>query len=389
MDFPYDQTKDTEVRYKGDFRLGLSPQGKKFEKLLYEGMLMKLNGFKVFGAKQAPGFRIFAKKKDSQEPTEESELAAAVAAAEASGPPSESPDENSPADAVSAANEGGPEGSDEEPPEGSDEETPEGSDEETGAGPPAPETGQYSQPVLSPEEIAAAEMMAQEMGKFPSDYLRGTGTTQDNRCSPREIDNVAEARSALNGISKGAAVMGMSELIRRGGANRSTPDSFKVDIKCPQENVDVSIPKGQLAMLVARHANGKTMRNLAEGMAGAIVRYGVFQATRGVQLPGDLAKKISNRLAYAQKPPLTAAEAVGCASYAQWLPDLHLIVRSDRIKGLLAEDLELRRQNRGKNTDKMVSNQGGQGQNRTNKGQAPGQSDSKKKGKGKGKGKGK
>jgi hypothetical protein len=117
-------------------------------------------------------------------------------------------------------------------------------------------------------------------------------------------------------------------------------------VRCPEENVDADISKQELMILVARHASGKNMRNLAEGMAGAIVRLGVYWATKGFLLPGDLAKKIGNRLAYKKQAPLTAFEAVGCASYAQWLPDLDKLVCSDRIKSLLAEDLEIRKQGR-------------------------------------------
>lgn len=83
-------------------------------------------------------------------------------------------------------------------------------------------------------------------------------------------------------------------------------------------------------------------------VAEAIVRFGVFLVTRspGLDRPGDLAKKVDNRLSYEKQPPLTATERVGCASYAQWLPNLYPLVGSDRLKSLLAKDLELRKQGR-------------------------------------------
>jgi len=58
------------------------------------------------------------------------------------------------------------------------------------------------------------------------------------------------------------------------------------------------------------------------------------------------AKKVDNRLAYEKEPQLTPAERVGCASYAQWLPNLNQLVGSERLKSLLAKDLELRKQSR-------------------------------------------
>jgi hypothetical protein len=206
---------------------------------------------------------------------------------------------------------------------------------------------------LSPEEIAGAENLAKLMREVPINNIKGTGSTQENRCSVIEIYNIAEAVRATHGIAKKSALVGMGELIRRGGANVSTPESFKVTVKCPEEQCEVDISKGELMVLVARHANGKNMRNLAEGMAASIVRNGLFWSTKGCHLPGDLAKKISNRLAFEKQPPLSITESVGCASYAQWLPDLDQLVKSDRIKSLLAKDLELRKQGRGQNTKKV------------------------------------
>lgn len=250
----------------------------------------------------------------------------------------------------------------------------------------------FQQANLSPDEAAETERLAQEMQKFPVSNIRGAGSTQDNRCNAIEINRVADGLRATHGISKAAALNGMGELIRRGGANASTPDTFKVTIKCPIENVDADISKHELVVLVTRHANGKNLRNLAEGMSGAIVRNGVYWATQGFALPGDLAKKIQNRLAYKKQPPLTAAEAAGCASYAQWLPDLDQLVGSERIKSLLAEDLELRKQGRSSNTTKGQSGQN-QNQNKGKGNAQPGVKGKKNQGRkgqgGKGKNKGK
>jgi hypothetical protein len=63
----------------------------------------------------------------------------------------------------------------------------------------------------------------------------------------------------------------------------------------------------------------------------------------GKDFGGDLAKKISVRLAFNRRPPLTPQERVGCASYAQNSPHLNELVGSDRLSSLLAEDLQLRR----------------------------------------------
>lgn len=126
-------------------------------------------------------------------------------------------------------------------------------------------------------------------------------------------------------------------MVRRGGSNASTPDSFAINIKCEEQNVVTSVSKRDISELVSRHANGKSMRNLAEGMSEAVVRFGVHLVGKhpGLDRPGDLAKKVDNRLSYEKLPPLTPAERVGCASYAQWLPNLNQIVGS--VKKLVSE----------------------------------------------------
>jgi len=204
---------------------------------------------------------------------------------------------------------------------------------------------QASEPIQLGSEV---NEWVQKMNQVPLTNVKGAGSTQENRCTPKEIDAVVAATVSLFGIHESTALTAISEMVRRGGANVSTPDSFNVELRCPVQNFLAVISKGEIAQLVGRLANGKNMRNLAEGMAEAIVVFGVNLVRRqpGVDRPGDLAKKIDNRLIYEKQPPLTPTERVGCASYAQWLPHLDQLVDSDRLKGLLAKDLELRKQGR-------------------------------------------
>lgn len=187
----------------------------------------------------------------------------------------------------------------------------------------------------------------QQMSQVPHTNIKGAGSTQENRCSPNEVNAVTNAMEPMFGIGKPTALTAVSELIRRGGGNQSTPDTFGVEIKCPVTGTATEVTKKEVSTLVARHASGKNMRNLAEGMAEGIVIYGVdLVRKQGVDRPGDLAKKIDNRLAFEKQPPLTREERVGCASYAQWLPHLDQLVSSNRLKSLLAKDLELRKSGR-------------------------------------------
>jgi hypothetical protein len=86
-------------------------------------------------------------------------------------------------------------------------------------------------------------------------------------------------------------------------------------------------------ILVNRHANGKNIRNLAEGMAESIIIYGVnlVKMYPGLDRSGDLTRKVENRLVYEKQPPLTLTERIGCASFAQWLPHLDSLVSLDRV----------------------------------------------------------
>ena len=196
-------------------------------------------------------------------------------------------------------------------------------------------------PQLDPE----TEQLIEQMKKVPTGNVKGAGSTQEYRCTPEEIRAVKIAASTMFGISEASAMVAISELIRRGGANASTPHTFNVEIKCDTTNVVTDVSKQDISYLVTRHANGKSLRNLAEGMAITIVCYGVFLVTEnpGLDRPGDLAKKIDNRLSFEKKKPLTPSERVGCASYAQWIPNLDELIKSNRVKSLLAQDLELRK----------------------------------------------
>lgn len=225
--------------------------------------------------------------------------------------------------------------------------------------PPSPGGTEGDVSFTTPPEVMG---WVQQMGQVPLANVRGAGSTQENRCTPGEIEAIVNATVSLYGIHNTTALTAISEMVRRGGANASTPESFSVEIKCESQNVVAIVSKRDISGLVSRHANGKSMRNLAEGMAEAIVRFGVdlVRKNPGLDRPGDLAKKVENRLSYEKQKPLSVTERVGCASYAQWLPNLNQLVGSDRLKSLLAKDLELRKQGRVQPQPKAQSSGGDQ-----------------------------
>lgn len=117
----------------------------------------------------------------------------------------------------------------------------------------------------------------------------------------------------------------------------------------------------------------KSFKNLAHSLARSIVRMGIYRLDKnpGSDWPGDLARKIENRLAVNKEPPLSPTERVGAASYAQNLPELDTLCPSNRLKHLLAQDLELRRKG-------SSPKQGGSGQGQGQKGQGQSQGQGKK-----------
>ena len=256
-------------------------------------------------------------------------------------------------------------------------------------------TTEASQPAEPEETTQSAEETSSEdfseelssaMAAVPADNVKGSGSTQENRCTPEEIRSVGKATASAYGIAYSTAIRAIGEMIRRGGANASTPESFTVEIRCPEEGNVAIVEKRDIAKFVTRHANGKSCRNLAEGMAEGIVKFGVLsvKANPSIDRPGDLAKKIDNRLKHNKEPPLSPLERVGCASFAQWLPNLDELVESDRLSGLLAEDLEIRKagsRQRSTSSGKSSTETGSSGSKVTNSRKSPKKKKGGKKGK--------
>jgi len=202
--------------------------------------------------------------------------------------------------------------------------------------------------VTSPESAKEAQELANLMSGVPLDCIKGGGSVQENRCTNKEILVVINQSSILYGIDSSTAAAAIGELIRRGGANASTPDSLNVEIYCPHNKVTACVEKREIVRIIKKYVSNKTMRNLAEGMAESIVLAGLsaVKSSSTAERPGDLAKKIENRVTFKKQTPLTREERVGLASYAQWLPNLDELCGSKRVKSLLAEDLDLRKTGR-------------------------------------------
>jgi hypothetical protein len=153
------------------------------------------------------------------------------------------------------------------------------------------------------------------------------------------------------------AMIAASELFRKGAANTSAPDTMEIKIVDIQKKV-VTITRYDVSMALFSITGNKKVRNLAEAMAPQILKANLACAERSpfANLKGDLANRINKKLLAKEKPLLTRKEEICCFTYAQWIPNLDELPSSDRLRGLLEEDL-LQRRKTGKNERPKAQNQ--------------------------------
>jgi hypothetical protein len=146
-----------------------------------------------------------------------------------------------------------------------------------------------------------------------------------------EITSICYKMADMHGCHHNTALTGICEMIRKGGANKGTPLSFEIEIYCPQENIMVCLQKHDLIRVVQIVCPSKTIRNLADTLGTDIVASGIKRTELypNLDFSGDLCRKINVRLAHDGRPPLTPKERVGCASYAQNIPNLNEMTGSD------------------------------------------------------------
>ncbi len=186
--------------------------------------------------------------------------------------------------------------------------------------------------------------LSEDLSKFPIANISGVERPQIEKLSNEEINTLCEKIANLFGIANETAMAGICELIRRGAANAGTPTTFTVDLTCPQEKIAISISKYHIILILDRLEKKPTIRQLAETLSLTIVKSGLANAKKnpGIDQSGDLARRINTKLLIQKEKPLTSEEKVGCASYAQRIPNLDELCGSERLTSLLATDLEER-----------------------------------------------
>jgi len=185
--------------------------------------------------------------------------------------------------------------------------------------------------------------LEKHLSDFPVEHIRVSDYARE--ITDQEVQQIVEHVRTGYGISYRTSINGICEMIRRGGAAKGTPVSFSVEVFCPDEGVAAVLMKRDIVRAVELVCKGRrNFRNLAVKLAPFIVRSGLRRQAGNPELDmsGDLARKINNRLIVRKEKPLSPAERVGCASYAQHIPDLDSLCSSDRLLHLLAEDLDMR-----------------------------------------------
>jgi len=207
----------------------------------------------------------------------------------------------------------------------------------------------------SPDTTERAEVVEtidveKDLMDFPVNNIKNDKNVTRSRMSGEEHARVIKRVAGLYGIHDKTALSGIAELIRQGGANNGTPQSYSIEIKCPQEDSVAEISKREVSTVCNLVREGMSIKDLAEYMALDIVKVGLarIRAAPDMDQSGDLARKINNRLTYKGQPNLTPEECVGCASYAQRIPNLNELTGSDRLVTLLREDLAIRINERNK-----------------------------------------
>lgn len=195
------------------------------------------------------------------------------------------------------------------------------------------------------------------------------GSISDNQTetvTQEQVEATVTKLATTHGVSEATAASAMAALFRKGGANKGTPNSLQVEVKCPTNNTitvvtkyDVirSLATGTFGEMTAGHSN---IRKLAESMSIDIINSSFVMRNKNMGmaalLQGDLAPKINKRLAAEGQPALTAKEAICCASYCQHLGNLNELANSTRLATLLAKDLEqrLKSQRESRNKKKLM-----------------------------------
>lgn len=172
-------------------------------------------------------------------------------------------------------------------------------------------------------------------------------TTTPILYTKEQINGLIEKLANYKRTSKGAIIIAIEEFFRQRGANASISALKKVRLICPEQKTEQYLYAQEiLNVLITKIGSSQkaNLRTLAESMAPSMLRGLIILKEKNptLMLDGDLAKVLDRDLYQEKAPPLTSKERIGAATYYQWMPDLDLIVGSDRLRTLLFMNLKKR-----------------------------------------------
>ena len=147
--------------------------------------------------------------------------------------------------------------------------------------------------------------------------------------SKEDIAIFLENLATTMGTVEAFAFAAIALLFNKGAANKGTPNTLSVEVG------GIEFPKNDLLYQYRKTFGTTYIRRLAESMSTDIGRF-----SQNKQIPGDLARRINNKLLQEGEPVLTPQEAAWASSFHQGNDDLASV--SERMTSLLAEDYSLR-----------------------------------------------
>jgi len=177
--------------------------------------------------------------------------------------------------------------------------------------------------------------------------------------SYEQASNIMKRIARIKEIGVKAVSLAFASICLKGAANAGAPDSMEVEVRCPDTKITTTISRYDFVMGLYAETGNKNIRKLAECLAPYMIPANLELIKKNplLNLKGDLANRINRKLSLRKESPLTRAEEVCCATYAQWMPNLNELANSERLKGLLEEDLNARRKRNSKSTSNISPRQ--------------------------------
>lgn len=168
--------------------------------------------------------------------------------------------------------------------------------------------------------------------------------------SKEQVEKIFDRIGKTKDISSKTAAMATAALFRKGAANAAASDTMEVEVSCKQTKTSTTITRYDLVMAINLIAGHKNVRKLAEAIAPEMLfaNLKLIESNPLLDLKGDLANRINNKLTLRKETALSRKEEICCCTFAQWMPNLNDLADSTRLKSLLEEDLNARRKKNAK-----------------------------------------